>query len=321
MLLAFLLVVNGVLLLALAAEWLVMGSVSVARRFHISELIIGLSIVALGTSAPELVTAVRAALDGESGIVLGNAVGSNIANLGLILGLAAVLRRIPVSRGVLWLDGPLMIAATLAVFWLIHDGVLSRPDGYILLGGLFVFMAFDGLRGRFNWLEQSQQDEDPAQENTAALHWQGTWLSLFLLALGFLGLIAGAGMLVRGAAALAGHLGVSGTFVGATVVALGTSAPELAATITAVRYRRYGLMLGNLLGSCRFNLLAILGVPALITNLQPDTSMLLLHLPALIVITLVAWLFLLSGRFVRHREGYALLALYAAYVFLAGYCM
>ncbi len=321
MLLSILLVVNGLLLLPLAAEWLVMGSVAVARRFRIPELIIGLSIVALGTSAPELVTAIRAVLEGEGGIVLGNAVGSNIANLGLVLGLAAIMRRIPVSRSVLWLDGPLMIAATLAAFWLIHDGVLARTDGYILLGGLFVLTAFDGLRGRYNWLEPPQQGVDAQDDGEAAERMQSVWLAVLLVALGLVGLVYGAGMLVRGAAALAAQFGISGTFIGATVVALGTSAPELAATIAAVRHRRYGLMLGNLLGSCRFNLLAILGVPALITNLQPDSSMLLLHLPALVVVTLVAWLFLMSGRTVRHREGVALLALYAVYIFLAAYFM
>lgn len=315
MVLSILLVVNGLLLLPLAAEWLVMGSVAVARRFHIPELIIGLSIVALGTSAPELVIAIRAALEGEGGIVLGNAVGSNIANLGLVLGLAALLRRIPVSRGVLWLDGPLMIAATLAAFWLIYDGLLSRADGYILLGGLVVMTAFDGLRGRFKWLEPKQNTGAELEQKGAPSN-QQTWHSLILILLGLGGLVFGASMLVRGATSLAEIFGVSGTFIGATVVALGTSAPELAATIAAVRHRRYGLMLGNLLGSCRFNLLAILGVPALITTLRPGASMLLLHLPALVVVALAAWLFLMSERSIRRSEGALLLVLYIAYICL-----
>lgn len=305
MLIPSLMVLAGVILLPLAANWLVHGSTALARRVGMSELVIGLTVVALGTSAPELVTGVVGAIRGAPGIVLGNAVGSNIANLGLVLGVAALLGRIPVQRRLVWFDGILMLAITALVWWMAYDGWIGRIDGLILLVG------FAGL---IWWtMRQGGVQPDESADGRAVMGWG---LILLLIGAGIVGLAAGADVLVRGASTLARHFGISETMIGATVVALGTSLPELAASIAAARQRRYNMLLGNLIGSCQFNLAMITGLPAVIIPLKVDASMLSLHLPALAVVSVAAWFALWTRGQVIRREGLVLLLAYIAYMIL-----
>jgi len=299
-----LLVLGGLVLLAVSADWLVRGSVGAATALNVPKLIVGLTVVALGTSAPELVTSIRAALVGEPGIVLGNAIGSNAANLGLVLGIAALLGRIPVSRRITAFDTPLLLAITAVTFLLAADLSLGRLDGAILTllaAGLMLLIL---RRGSF--IEQ-----EVAQVEAQSLAW---WWIIALLAAGLAGLTLGAGLLVEGARSIATTLGVSGTFIGATVVALGTSAPELAASIAAAFHKHHDLLLGNLIGSCQFNLALIVGVPALIRPLEVSPSVLTYHLPALVVLSLAAWVMLHTGRIMQRREGFIALLLYIAYI-------
>lgn len=303
MLTAILLVLCGLVLTPLAADWLVRGSTALAQRLGVSELIVGLTIVALGTSAPELVTGIAAALQGASGIVLGNAVGSNIANLGLALGGVALLRRVPVQQHLLSYDVPAMVAVTALMALLAFNGVISRLDGLLLVAGLVALIVW-AIRRR------SDGDEEPSVAR-AQLAW---WLTGILVLCGLVGLAFGADLLVRGAVELARLMGVSDTVVGATIVALGTSLPELAASFAAARYRQYGMLLGNLIGSCQYNLAAIVGIPALIRPLQAESTMLYLHLPALLVISLAAWAVLRLHKSVLRREGLLLFTLYLGYL-------
>jgi len=305
MLTAILLVLGGLVLMPLAADWLVRGSTALAQRLGVSELIIGLTIVALGTSAPELVTGIAAALKGASGIVLGNAVGSNIANLGLALGGVALLRRVPVQHQLITYDVPAMLGVTFLTALLAFNGVITRLDGLLLVACAVALIVWAIRRRRTT-------DED---EPLDTIQLAG-WLTGVLVLGGLVGLAGGAELLVRGAVSLAQLLGVSGTVIGATIVALGTSLPELVASITAARRRRYGILLGNLIGSCQFNLAAIVGIPALIRPLDADPAMLYLHLPALLIVSFVAWLMLRSYKTVLRREGLVLFALYAAYIVL-----
>lgn len=305
MLLDALLVLGGLVLLAAGADWLIKGSVAAATALNVSKLVIGLTVVALGTSAPELVTSIRAALVGEPGIVLGNAIGSNTANLGLVLGIAALLGRIPVTRRITALDTPLLLGITAVTFLLAANLQINRADG-ALLTGLAVILMLVILR------EKSQMVKEAEQVAPPQLAW---WLTASLIVVGLAGLAFGAWLLVAGARSIAASLGVSGTFIGATVVALGTSTPELAASIAAAYHRHHDLVLGNLIGSCQFNLALIVGVPALIRPLEVSFSVLYFHLPALVVVSLAAWLMMRSGRIVLRREGVILLVLYVAYCF------
>ncbi len=305
MLIQLLLILTGLVLLPLAADWLVRGSTSLARRIHVSELLIGLTVVAVGTSAPELVTGVIAAVKSAPGIVLGNAVGSNIANLGLVLGGVALLGRIPVQRRLLGPDLWAMLGITALAMVLALGGVISRWEGLLLvlcLGGL---TAWAIRRGRVRPPQPEALEPEPQL---------AVWLEVSLLVLGLAGLVVGADLLVRGSTAVAALWGVSNTVIGATVVAVGTSLPELAASFAAARRKSYGIMLGNLVGSCQFNLAAITGIPALITPLKVDQAMLHLHLPVLALVSVVAWAAIAGDGIVKRREGLILLVLYVCYV-------
>lgn len=303
-----LLILGGLVLLKYGADYLLSGAVGVARRFGLSELVIGLTIVAVGTSAPELVTAIAAALRGDSGIVLGNAIGSNVANLTLILGAGALLSRIPTDREMILVQKPVLAGITVLCALLLLDGQLSRLDGALLMIVIVVFTV---------WLLRRGGGDAPVETAMQEAGQQPLWQQLGLLALGLGGLVLGAAWLVRGASGIAEMLGVGSTAIGATVVGLGTSAPELAATFAAVRRKRYAILLGNLVGSCQFNLAAILGIPALITPIVADRSIMLLHLPAVGLATALAWLLMYTDNMtLRRREGAVFVFLYIIYIVL-----
>jgi cation:H+ antiporter len=302
------LIAAGLVLLKYGADYLLSGAVAIARHFKLPDIVIGLTIVAVGTSAPELVTAISAALRHAPGIVLGNAIGSNVANLTLVLGAGALLDRIPVSRELLFVQKPALVVLTVLSAVLLWDGSLGRVDGAILVLLIIGFTVWLLRRGEV-------PSDDPV-EATADIA-RPLWIESLWLLGGLGGLILGAAWLVQGAAAVAQQLGVGSTAIGATVVALGTSAPELAATFAAVRRKRYSILLGNLIGSCQFNLALIMGVPALITPIPAERSILLLHLPVLMLATLWAWIiFYTHGQTIRRREGAVCIALYLAYAVL-----
>jgi cation:H+ antiporter len=299
----------GLALLPLAANLLLRGSVNLAQALGVPRLVIGLSVVALGTSMPEIVTSFRAVLAGEPGIVLGNAIGSNIANLGLVLGLAGLAGLIPVGRMLARIDGLLMVLTALLASILLWDGKLSRLDGLVLLAAL----------GALSWMLLRQNREPTVQLGERVAQKAGGLVAhnVLLVIAGACGLALGAHLLVGGASRLAELWGLSGTFIGATLVALGTGAPEIATTYSALRQKHYHLLLGNLVGSCQLNLVVVLGATSAVLPLQADGAMLSLHLPAMLLVSLAAWLILLTDRAVTRLEGVLLLAMYLAYIGLA----
>ncbi|MBN2080989.1 calcium/sodium antiporter [bacterium] len=316
---AIIMVIGGLILLPLTADWLVRGATGLARHFGIPDVLIGLTVVAIGTSAPELVTGILAAVQNAPGIALGNAVGSNIANLGLVLGAIALVGRIPVQQQLLGRDVPVMLGVMLVSLLMALDGVISRLDGLVLvliLGALTWWtIRRDKLKPPQELAPAEPQPAEPQLASQTKLGWQ----SIVALIAGVIGLAAGAELLVRGATLLAAAFGVSNTVIGATVVALGTSLPELAASFAAARQKLYGLMLGNLVGSCQFNLAAIVGIPALIRPLNADHTMLSLHIPAMMVMALAAWIMLSSYKTVLRREGFILVVMYGVYIALTIY--
>lgn len=262
MLTAFLYVVSGFVLLTGAAEALVYGASSVARRVGLSPLVIGLTVVSIGTSLPELVVGVEAAIVGSGDIALGNVVGSNIGNIALILGVAALVHPVHVETQVVRVDAPILIVASLVFVGMILDGRLGRLDGLLLVASLVAYVGYN-LRTAGGAPETVQETVD---DNLPARH--SVWVDVGLIFLGIVGLLGGAHLLVEGAVVIAKEMGVGPIIIGLTIIAVGTSLPELATSVVAARRGEGDIAVGNAIGSSIFNILGILGVTVLVQPLS-----------------------------------------------------
>ncbi|GIV61422.1 MAG: sodium:calcium antiporter [Rhodothermaceae bacterium] len=303
-----LLILSGLVLLVLGAEGLVRGSVGLALRLGLTPLVIGLTVVAFGTGSPELVVSLRAALDGESGLALGNVVGSNIANIALILGLSALIRPMNVQLQVIRREIPIMIGATLLLGQFLLNGHVGRLEGAMLVLGI---IAYTGVTYR---LARQETKETPFDEEMPATPAQPVWVSLLLAILGLGGLLLGARLFVAGAVTLAETLGVSRAVIGLSVVAVGTSLPELATSVVAAIRREGDVAIGNVVGSNIFNILAILGVTALVQPI-PALDLRPLDFGAMLLVSLIILPLMHSGFRLNRLEGGLLLIGYAAYLY------
>lgn len=305
---ATLLILGGLLLLTGGAEGLVRGAGSTARRLGLSPLLIGLTVVAYGTSTPELVVSVSSALSGNSDIALSNVIGSNIGNLGLILALAALLCPIRVRAQILRVDVPIMIGVSLLLLGLLANGVLGRGEGVLLIGGTILYTGLT-IGGA-----SSQQNEEVHEEFDSGMPVQSSWgRDVLYLVGGLLLLIVGARWLVSGAVTVAEAFGLSSMVIGLTVVAVGTSLPELATSVVAALRGESDIALGNVVGSNIFNVLGILGITA---SLQPvDASGLTwLDGAAMIGFAVLTLPLLWTGYTFSRWEGAFFLGFYVAYV-------
>ena len=312
--------IAGLALLILGGELLVRGAVAAALKARIAPLIVGLTVVSFGTSAPELFTSLSAALNGSSNIALGNVMGSNIANIALILGLTALLKPVLVDRRVLYRDAPVMILASLAMWWVVSDLNISANEGGALLLAMIVFIGVlvsYARKDRKAEDRKAELDYDHGVQNEVSEHGElakkhGALLLAYISA-GMVGLYFGSGLFVEGAQGLAKSAGVSDRVIGLTVVAFGTSVPELVASLIAVLKGHSDLALGNVVGSNLFNILLVLGATALIKPLDVDPAMLswdiwwMLGL-ALLLIPLAA------TKKINRLSGLLLLTLYIAYI-------
>jgi len=262
-LLAIIQLIAGFVLLYFGGDWLVNGGVALARRFRISSLVIGMTIVAFGTSAPELLVSMMSSIKGSAGIAMGNVIGSNIANIGLILGLTAMLCPIPTQNRKVSANGLVMILASVLVLVFSLNNGLSRAEGLILFAGIILFTVISIRLGR-----TSNEEFEPAADG------QGKQMSvlaaLLLIVLSCAMLAFGADFMVDGATSVAKALGVSDKVIGLTVVALGTSLPELAASVAAALKKEMDISIGNIIGSNIFNLMCVLGVSASIRPIPFD---------------------------------------------------
>ena len=304
------LVVGGCGALYFGAEWLVRGAARIASQVGISPIVVGLTLVSLGTSAPELVVGVFAALDGETGLLVGNVMGSNLANIGLILGATAVIRPLAVADRVVSRDVPIMVVITIFIFPLVVDLQVDRGEGVILLVLLLVYVAFT-----FHTAEEDLPDlRDDAGGVSAEVEdlegAGGMWGNLGLVLAGALGLGFGGKAIVEGASYLALVLGASPEVIGLTVVAVGTSLPELVTSIVAAAREQTDIAVGNIVGSNIFNLTAVLGASTLVREFPVDPTILTHQLPAVLVISFLVWPVTASARTVRRSEGLLLLAAY-----------
>ncbi len=305
-------ILGGVVLLYFGAEGLVRGSVAVATRLGLTPLVIGLTVVAFGTSMPELVVSVGATLDGLAPIAVGNVVGSNIGNIALILGLSAVIRPLAVHAQVVRLDVPLMIAASIVFVLMLLDDAIGRVEGALLLTGLISYTVMS--------LRIARRESVPVQaefaEGTPAAP-RSLGISILLIAVGLGLLVAGARFLVSGGTDLARSVGVSDAVIGLTIVAIGTSLPELATSVLATVRGEGDIAVGNVVGSNVFNILGIIGVAALVRPLV-GTEMRLLDLAVMVGAALLLLPLARTGFRLTRLEAALLLVGYAAYLaFLA----
>jgi len=305
----YLLLVFGLALLVAGGEGFVRGAVAIARRLGVSSLLIGLTLVGFGTSLPELVTSVQAALDGAPGIAVGNVVGSNIANILLILGVTAVIYPVAVDRGVLRRDGAVLVIAALAALAIVLIGTLGRTAGVVLVVMLIAYVIYSYIADR-----KGQAFAGMREEVEATGGHQPITVSI-LLVIGGLGLtIFGARLLVSSAVEIATALGVSETVIGLTVVAVGTSLPELVTSVVAALRRHTDIALGNIIGSNIFNVLFILGVTALVQPIPVPDEIIRLDIWVMLAATALLLVFAYSGRQIVRWEGSAFLVAYLGYV-------
>lgn len=305
-------VLAGFVLLIWGADRFVHGAAATARNLGVSPLLIGLTIVAFATSAPEILVSGAAAFRGSTGLAVGNAIGSNIINIGLVLGVTAMLQPIEMRSATLRREMPALLAVTLLTVSLFLDTYISRVDGLVMLVGLFIVMIWLARLG-----SRSVEGDPLAAEFDAEIPTdvRMPW-AIFWLAVGLVTLLIGAQLLVDGAIHIAVVLGVSEVVIGITLVALGTSLPELAVSIVSVMKREHGLAIGNIVGSNIFNLLAVIGVAASIHPTTLPPSVLSLHMFVMVAFTLVlfAMTYDYDGKSELSRiEGLALFGAYAAY--------
>ena len=312
MLANLLLVIAGLVLLIWGADRFVHGAAAAARNLGIAPLMIGLTVVAFATSAPEILVSVVAALQKEPGLAFGNAIGSNIVNIGLVLGMTAVIRPIRLESATLRREMPALLAVTLLTVSLFLDTFLSRVDGFVMLTGLvivMVWLARLGLRSAAN--DPIAMDYEAEIPSDVSMPMAAVWL---VVGLGTL--LIGAELLVDGAIGIAKMLGVSEVVIGITIVAFGTSLPELAVSLASALKGEYGLAIGNIVGSNIFNLLAVIGVAATIEPAALPPSVLSLHIFVMVAFTLVlfAMTYDYDGKSELSRlEGLALLIAFIAY--------
>ncbi len=310
--------------LTLGADWLVRGAAGLAQRFGVSPLVVGLTVVAFGTSAPELVVSALASLEGRADVAVGNIMGSTAANVGLIVGVGALIRPIEVHRSVIVRETPLVIVVLSLVMVLSLNDAVGRLDGFVLVSGWALYLLFllrwerVGLFGKTD--RAPAADAHPPKAGTDAeetgVAAPGVWWSLVRVGLGLPSLTYGAKWLLEGAEGIARSLAVPEAVIGATMIAVGTSLPELASTLVAAFRRMGDIAIGNVIGSNIFNLGLVLGTAALVRPLVLHPTIVVGYvLPALAFSVILIPLALHRGT-VQRWEGGLLLLLYLAYIVL-----
>lgn len=310
----------GFALLIWSADKFVDGAASTANHLGMPTLLIGILIVGFGTSAPEMVVSAIAAMDGNPSLALGNGIGSNIVNVSLILGFTALICPIIVKSEIVKKEMPLLLLLTIFLGYFIFDGKLEFYEGLILVSGFFILIGwsvYSGLKNRGDILEHELEEE--LKEHEMSLN-----AGIFWLVIGLLILVASSKLLVWGAVGVARDFGVSDLIIGLTIVALGTSLPELAASIAAVKKGEHDIAIGNVVGSNMFNILAVVGIAVVINPIEqvPVEAfnrdwVVMVFLTILLIIT--AYGFKKSDGRINRYEGGLLLAVYVAYNIYLGY--
>lgn len=305
----FLLIIGGLILLVLGGNWLLKSAVALSLKLNISKVVVGMTVVSFATSAPELIVSINAALNGASDLALGNVIGSNIANLGLVLGITLLLSKMTVAKDFYKLNWPvMMIASALLFLFLANDTTIVQFEGFLLFLFLITFLIYL-LRTQKNTDVEELEDHIPLS---------GIKTSLYLL-MGGIGLWVGSEFLIKGATALALDFGVTERVIGVTIVSIGTSIPELAASIVAVIKKEKAISLGNLIGSNIFNILAVIGITSIITPISLSDQRLLtsdIYWMLAISFIILPMVFLPKKFILNWKQGTILLIVYCAFIYM-----
>lgn len=307
MLLPISLIIFSLVVLYFAANWLVLGGSSLAKRLGVSPLIIGLTVVSFGTSAPELVVSVQASLAGQGALSIGNVVGSNFFNIGVILGISALIYPLLVKRQLFKLDVPVMIGATVLFLITFYDGKLTTFEAVIYLVLFVVYMIFLTIMS----LRKESPGADDVDTFKLTKHWA---IDILFIVLGLGGLIFGSDLLVNNSVMVATRLGMSEALVGLTIVAAGTSMPELATSVVAAMKKNSDIAIGNVVGSSVFNILLIMGVAGTIKPIETADINMIDGL-YLLAFTLLLFVFMRLRRNINRVEGALLFVIYLIYFF------
>ena len=319
MTLYFIICLFGFVFLYFGADWLVKGSSSLARALGITPLVIGLTVVAFGTSAPELVVSLVSAIKGKSMIAVGNVVGSNICNIALVLGLAALFQPITSHRSVVRRDIPLMLGISIYLLILSCNSCIGRIEGATLFAGIILYTLFNyyaAMKG--TGAEAHVKKEDIASELQDIGYIESGKKQIALILVGIIGVIAGAQAVVESSVKIMTLLGVSEKFIGLTIVAFGTSLPELATSVIAALRKEMDISIGNLVGSNVFNIMSVLGAAALVRPIFISggffASFLYVDYLVMMFTSLLPWMMMRKDLTIRRRDGGILLACYAGYI-------
>ncbi len=309
----FIIFIVGLVVLYFAAEWLVKGSSAIALRMEITPLIVGCTVVAFGTSAPELVVSLAAVLNENDGISVGNIIGSNIANLALILGVASMIRPMEVQSQVIKREYPVMLVASLILVGLAYDGNLTRLDGGIMLAGMTIYLGYMIVLARRSMVSddvevdlEDLEDIDPEKSSNLK--------DAAMVGVGIIGLAFGAKLMVDSAVSIATVMKIPELVIGISVVAIGTSLPELATSAVAAIKGESDISVGNVIGSNVFNIFLVLGCVATITPISVGEAAITYDLWIMIAVTLCIWPIMWSGGKINRLEGGILVIGYFAYM-------
>lgn len=300
-----LLLILGLATLILGGEFLVRGSVHIAHKLNLSSLVIGMTVVSFGTSAPELIVSLKAALSGNSDIALGNVVGSNIANIALVLGLTVLIFPMVVDRNTKTIDWPMMMFSSVLFYLFASDGVIKMWEGLILFLLLVGFTYFI--------INKSVKDTKSVKDSVKPNSHFG--ISILYLIGGLIGLYFGAEWLLDGAVTIAKDLGMEERIIGVTIVAFGTSVPELVTSCVAAFKKESGISIGNLIGSNIFNILSVIGISAFITPMSVSKGILSYDMIWMLAISLALLPMILFGAKLGRTKGFMLFSLYLVYIF------
>ncbi len=309
-LVSILFLIGGTLLLYFGAEGLVTGSSSMAFRMKVTPLVVGLTIVAFGTSSPELVVSISAALKGNSPMAIGNVIGSNICNIALILGISALIRPIKVNVKVIQTDITLMIAATILLIILMLDNKIQRIDGVILTIGIILYNILTIYFAKRGNAKQVNEDLDDLKKKIK----RKSWIDILLIVGGLGILVLGADLFVEGASRIAKVLGASNALIGLSLVALGTSLPELATSVVAAIKDEGDISIGNAIGSNLFNILAILGFASLVHPISAD-GINQIDIGVLMFVTVIIFPLARIGLTLNRVKGALLVLIYIGYMY------
>jgi len=303
-------ITGGLVLLFFGADWLVQGAVTLALHLGLSPLIVGLTVVALGTSVPEALVSVQAALGHQGGIALGNVIGSNILNIALILGLSAFLNPLKVDSHLVKADVPLLAGATFMLVVLLEDFHISRIEGAFLLLCIVGYVAGNIMTVKRTSPEENKIEGVELPED----HRKYLWRDISFLFIGVIALAFGSNFLVTGAVDLARIFGLSEALIGLTIVSIGTGTPEMATALMAAYRKRSDLAIGNAVGSNLFNIMFVLGIAALVAPLDGN-GISSVDLYVMLGVTILLLPTVWTGRILDRKEGFLFLAIYVGYLY------